>query len=162
MISSRSLRQIPSNIHHANIFTVSSRESDVHNLRLLHDVDQCNVLLTYTLVSPHSICALNDHVLHISRHLTNRNPDVFSTRHSLFLITFEYFRVSSHLLISVWVFIQFKGVDIHYRRNNGKDALHKTVATVHCTDGIDLTHFEDSTPSRIVNDGFSVRYIIIL
>ena len=45
MISSRSLRQIPSNIHHDNIFTLSSRESDVHNLQLLHDVDQCNLYL---------------------------------------------------------------------------------------------------------------------
>ena len=45
MISSRSLRQIPPNIHHDSIFTLSSRESDVHNLQLLYDVDECNLYL---------------------------------------------------------------------------------------------------------------------
>ena len=104
--SSRSLRHIPSNTHHHNIPPLSVHGSDFHNLQSSLDVDQCNVLLTYTLVSPHSFCALKDHVLHISRLLTNRNLDVFSSRYKLFLITFEYFRVSYHLLISVWISIQ--------------------------------------------------------
>ena len=34
--------------------------------------------------STHSNYALKDYVLHISRHLVNRNPDVFSTRYKLF------------------------------------------------------------------------------
>ena len=106
--SSRSLRHIPSNTHHDNILPLSSRASDFHNLQSLHDVGQCNVLLTYILVSPHSICTLKGHVLHISRHLAKRNPDVFSTRYKLFLITFEYFRVSCHLMIPVWIFIQIR------------------------------------------------------
>ena len=44
-ISSRSLRQIPFNKRHDNMFTLSSHESDVHNLQLLHDVDECNFYL---------------------------------------------------------------------------------------------------------------------
>ena len=83
---------------------LSCHASDVHNL---HDVDQCNVLLTYILVSPHSICTLKDHVLHISRHLVNRNPDVFSTRYKLLLFTIEYVHVSYLLMVSVWIAIQF-------------------------------------------------------
>ena len=55
--SSRSLRHIPSNTHHHNIPPLSVHGSDFHNLQSSLDVDQCNVLLTYTLVSPHSFCA---------------------------------------------------------------------------------------------------------
>ena len=101
-----SLRPIPSNTHHHNILPLSSHASDFHNLQSSHDVDQCNVLLSYNLVSPHSICTLKDHVLHISRHLANRKPDVFSTWYKLFLITFEYVHISYLLMISVWISIQ--------------------------------------------------------
>ena len=102
IISSRSLRQISSSIHHDKILSLSSSESDVHKLQLLHDVDQCNLYFPWTLGSTHSIYALKDYVFHISRHLANRNPDVVSNRYNLFLITFEYFRVSYHLLISLY------------------------------------------------------------
>ena len=56
---------------------------------------------------------MNYFVLHISRHLVYRNPDVFSTRYKLFLIKLEYFRVSSHLLILVWIFIEFRIVSTY-------------------------------------------------
>ena len=113
--SSRSLRHIPSNTRHHNILSLSCRASDFHNLQSPHDVSQYNVLLTFTLVSANSICTLKDHVLHINRLLTYRNLDVFSTRYTLFLIFFKYFRVPLDIHPTQDRF------DTHYRRMNWKD-----------------------------------------
>ena len=144
--------------------SVPTRPTSIISSRSMTSINAINSLLTYMLVSPHSILTLKDHVLHISRHLVNRYPDVFSTRYKLFLITFEYFRVSCHLF---WYRSRYSSNSgscryIYYRRNNGKDTFLSSFATVQCTDGIDLSHIEDSTLWRIVNDGFFVYFIILL
>ena len=160
--SSRSLRPIPSNTHHHNILPLSSHASDFHNLQPSHDVDQCNVLLTYNLVSPSfNLCAEGSRPSYQSSFCKSKTWRVFNA-----ILNFSYHvRVRSYILSSDDISLDIQnGIVSTYltdkwivRTHFLEQSLQSNVLM-----GSIWTHFENSTPPRIVHDGSSEWYIIPL